>query len=215
MGLKKATKHAVRATPDFDAYASSPYAYTYKTIIYLCEVLDNRLESDKVFNMRVIGIEFFFLKSSSLFQSDDNSSLSRFILASFAFLGHFQSDSNLSRPETLEQTYQGRDELKGGRRSYRDVFTGKMQNHGGIPIGNNNTMQNLDSSKFKLQIDKLKEEVKRDCRTLLEVQRLGSFRMVLIFDSKDNMEEALQSPFLLNHFFEVRRWETQEVWKMR
>ncbi|MED6185291.1 hypothetical protein PIB30_055602 [Stylosanthes scabra] len=57
--------------------------------------------------MRVIGTEFLFPKSPSLLESDDNISLShRFILAHFAFLGHFQSDSNLSRPETLEQTYQ-------------------------------------------------------------------------------------------------------------
>ncbi|MED6146732.1 hypothetical protein PIB30_037356 [Stylosanthes scabra] len=58
--------------------------------------------------MRVVGIEFLFPKILSLLQSDDNSSLShRFILAPFAFLGHFQSDSNLSTPETLGQTYQG------------------------------------------------------------------------------------------------------------
>ncbi|MED6122243.1 hypothetical protein PIB30_037913, partial [Stylosanthes scabra] len=74
------------------------------TLIFGCEFL---IESDKVFNMRVVGIEFLFPKSPSLLQSDDNSSLSyRFILAPFAFLGHFQFDSNLSRPETLEQTYQ-------------------------------------------------------------------------------------------------------------
>ncbi|MED6131815.1 hypothetical protein PIB30_013297 [Stylosanthes scabra] len=53
--------------------------------------------------MRAVGIEFFFPKSPSLLQSDDYSSLShRFILAPFAFLGHFQSDSNLRRHETLE-----------------------------------------------------------------------------------------------------------------
>ncbi|MED6208562.1 hypothetical protein PIB30_046363 [Stylosanthes scabra] len=56
--------------------------------------------------MRVVGIEFLFPKSPSLLQSDDYSSLPhRFILAPFAFLGHFQSNSNLSRPETLEQTH--------------------------------------------------------------------------------------------------------------
>ncbi|MED6181258.1 hypothetical protein PIB30_017833 [Stylosanthes scabra] len=82
--------------------------------------------------MRVVGIEFLFPKSPSLLQSNDNSSVShRFILAPFAFLGHFQSDSNPSRPETLEQTHQGfiqwcqlnaiidqwkRDKMKGNRR---------------------------------------------------------------------------------------------------
>ncbi|MED6159132.1 hypothetical protein PIB30_039454 [Stylosanthes scabra] len=70
-------------------------------------VAKNHLESDKVFNMRVVGIEFLFPKSPSLLQSDDYSPFSYlFILAPFAFLGHFQSDCNLSRPETLEQTHQ-------------------------------------------------------------------------------------------------------------
>ncbi|MED6157510.1 hypothetical protein PIB30_023707 [Stylosanthes scabra] len=45
--------------------------------------------------MRVVGIEFLFPKSPSLLQYNDYSFLShRFILAPFAFLGHFQSDSN-------------------------------------------------------------------------------------------------------------------------
>ncbi|MED6222036.1 hypothetical protein PIB30_060629 [Stylosanthes scabra] len=57
--------------------------------------------------MRVVGIELFFPKSLSLLQSDDYSSLSPLlILAHSAFLGHFQSNSNLSIPETLEQSHQ-------------------------------------------------------------------------------------------------------------
>ncbi|MED6144588.1 hypothetical protein PIB30_017085 [Stylosanthes scabra] len=77
------------------------------TLIFGCEFLIESLRIDKVFNMRVVGIEFIFPKSIILLQSNDNSSLShRFILAPFALLSHFQSDSNLSRCETLEQTYQ-------------------------------------------------------------------------------------------------------------
>ncbi|MED6200576.1 hypothetical protein PIB30_086564 [Stylosanthes scabra] len=37
---RTATKRAVRATPDLDAYASSLYVYAYRTLIYCCEVLD-------------------------------------------------------------------------------------------------------------------------------------------------------------------------------
>ncbi|MED6163094.1 hypothetical protein PIB30_076617 [Stylosanthes scabra] len=60
--------------------------------------------------MKVVDIEFLFPKSPSLLQSDDYSSLSSLlILASFAFLGHFQSNFNISRPETLEQTHQAQD----------------------------------------------------------------------------------------------------------
>ncbi|MED6146398.1 hypothetical protein PIB30_034126 [Stylosanthes scabra] len=68
----------------------------------------NHLEPEEVFNMKVVDIEFFFPNSSSLLQSDDYSSLSSLlVLAPFAFHGHFQSNSNLSRPEILEQTNQG------------------------------------------------------------------------------------------------------------
>ncbi|MED6192909.1 hypothetical protein PIB30_014243 [Stylosanthes scabra] len=71
------------ATPDLDAYASSPDAYAYRTIIYRCETLD-------VSFPMALKPSHLDLYSPSLLQSDDNSSLShRFILAPFAFLGRF------------------------------------------------------------------------------------------------------------------------------
>ncbi|MED6137147.1 hypothetical protein PIB30_062228 [Stylosanthes scabra] len=94
-----------------DAYESSPYLYAYRIIIYRCEALDVIFPMElKPSHLDIYSssIEFLFPKSPSLLQSDHYRSFSYvFILAPFTFFGHFQSNSNLSRPETLEQTHQG------------------------------------------------------------------------------------------------------------
>ncbi|MED6143938.1 hypothetical protein PIB30_010602 [Stylosanthes scabra] len=44
----------------------------------------------------------------------------------------------------------------------------------------------------------------KDWDTLIEIKRLGTFKMVLTFDSVDNKKEALNSSLLLSYFGEVR-----------
>ncbi|MED6219894.1 hypothetical protein PIB30_040015, partial [Stylosanthes scabra] len=50
-----------------------------------------------------------------------------------------------------------------------------------------------------------------DQESLLEVKPMGCFKMVLTFDSLENKVEALNSPFLLNYFDEVRDWSENEA----
>ncbi|MED6172802.1 hypothetical protein PIB30_053298 [Stylosanthes scabra] len=38
---------------------------------------------------------------------------------------------------------------------------------------------------------------------MVDAKKLGECKMALIFDSEENMEEVLNSPFLLNHFIEM------------
>ncbi|MED6132390.1 hypothetical protein PIB30_018592 [Stylosanthes scabra] len=94
-------------------------------------------------------------------------------------------------------------------------------------------MQSLGDSKIYLQVDKsnfewldrtligetlnpynfqqLKKDVMRDWHTIEDVKMMGSMKMLLVFDSKQNMEEALGSSYLLNHFLDIRRWTKGEV----
>ncbi|MED6170332.1 hypothetical protein PIB30_029935 [Stylosanthes scabra] len=50
----------------------------------------------------------------------------------------------------------------------------------------------------------------KDWPTPMEVKTLGSYKLVLTFNSIENMEEAVQSAFLLNHFGKVRKWNEDE-----
>ncbi|MED6120175.1 hypothetical protein PIB30_018574 [Stylosanthes scabra] len=59
--------------------------------------------------------------------------------------------------------------------------------------------------------DTLKGTVMKDWHMIEEVRMMGSMKMLMIFDSKQNMEEALNSYFLLNHFLEVRIWTKHEA----
>ncbi|MED6226170.1 hypothetical protein PIB30_100873 [Stylosanthes scabra] len=50
----------------------------------------------------------------------------------------------------------------------------------------------------------------RDWCEITEVKLMGSLKAVITFDSKESMQVAEQSPFLLNHFIEVRQWSPEE-----
>ncbi|MED6209194.1 hypothetical protein PIB30_052401 [Stylosanthes scabra] len=54
-----------------------------------------------------------------------------------------------------------------------------------------------------------------DWDSLVEIKGLGSFKMVMIFDSVESKMEALRSQFLLNHFGEVREWNVGEANRSR
>ncbi|MED6115336.1 hypothetical protein PIB30_089470 [Stylosanthes scabra] len=50
----------------------------------------------------------------------------------------------------------------------------------------------------------------RDWCKITEVKMMGALKVVVTFDSRESMLMAEKSPFLLNHFIEVRRWSPGE-----
>ncbi|MED6111501.1 hypothetical protein PIB30_052831 [Stylosanthes scabra] len=55
----------------------------------------------------------------------------------------------------------------------------------------------------------------KDWHCLVEVKSIGSFNMVLTFDSMESKVEALLPPFLLNFFGEVRDWSENDANRSR
>ncbi|MED6218306.1 hypothetical protein PIB30_025538 [Stylosanthes scabra] len=51
----------------------------------------------------------------------------------------------------------------------------------------------------------------KDWHTIKEVRMLGLMKLLMVFDSEENMKEAYRSPFLLNHFLDVRKWTKGET----
>ncbi|MED6171537.1 hypothetical protein PIB30_041600 [Stylosanthes scabra] len=58
---------------------------------------------------------------------------------------------------------------------------------------------------------KLKEEILKEWDTAEEIKMLGSMKVLLVFNSKQSRDEALESEALIKHFLEVRRWIKLEV----
>ncbi|MED6155436.1 hypothetical protein PIB30_005287 [Stylosanthes scabra] len=124
------------------------------------------------------------------------------------------------------------------QRSYKDVLETGRKGVEMVEMNKENEMQTVGNSKIYLQsnndmlekLDRaivgdtlnpydftaLKETVMKDWHTIEEVKMLGSMKLLMIFDSIQNIEEALNSCFLLNHFLEVRRWTRHEAnWSRR
>ncbi|MED6187460.1 hypothetical protein PIB30_076651 [Stylosanthes scabra] len=57
-----------------------------------------------------------------------------------------------------------------------------------------------------MNFEEVKKAIMMDWHTLVGVRSMGTKMVVLTFDSVENMEEALRSPFLLNHLIDIRRW---------
>ncbi|MED6186974.1 hypothetical protein PIB30_071988, partial [Stylosanthes scabra] len=58
--------------------------------------------------------------------------------------------------------------------------------------------------------NELKEAVKRDWDSIVEIKKMGDTKILLTFDTEENLSVALHSPMLLNNFLEVRRWTCGE-----
>ncbi|MED6167901.1 hypothetical protein PIB30_007216 [Stylosanthes scabra] len=115
----------------------------------------------------------------------------------------------------------------------QDLDKGHHEN----PIVNLNTLENLGNSKLELQrddimtekmersligetmnpidFDNLKMKIYEGWKTITEIRRMGGYKLVMTFDSKENMEKALESPTLLTYFMELRRWGRFEVCRTR
>ncbi|MED6146519.1 hypothetical protein PIB30_035221 [Stylosanthes scabra] len=111
-------------------------------------------------------------------------------------------------------------------RSFKNVLLGKQEEDEHVenkeprlPIVKGNVDVNMleklqrsivRESTFPLNIEQMAPKLFSDWHTLMEVKILGSYKLVLTFDSIENMEEAVQSAFLLNHFGEIRKWNEDE-----
>ncbi|MED6182594.1 hypothetical protein PIB30_029952 [Stylosanthes scabra] len=61
-----------------------------------------------------------------------------------------------------------------------------------------------------IQVDEVRRAIMKDWCEVVEVKMLGSFKVLITFDSKECMETIANSSFLLNHFVEVRSWSPGE-----
>ncbi|MED6188354.1 hypothetical protein PIB30_085154 [Stylosanthes scabra] len=121
--------------------------------------------------------------------------------------------------------------------TYKDALEMGRQTVKVVDLNPGSKMQTLAESKIHLQSDyrlteilertlvgetlnpyeweALKRDVMRDWHTVVDVRMMGSMKMLITFDTKQNMEEALNSCFLLNQFLEVRRWTKDETNRLR
>ncbi|MED6205931.1 hypothetical protein PIB30_022215 [Stylosanthes scabra] len=122
-------------------------------------------------------------------------------------------------------------------RSYKDVLVQDLVTLEPTRAIGDSTMQSLGESKIKLMKDskvtevlqrcligeslelfdfpKLAESLKRDCQSIVRVKSLGSFKVVMEFETEQQMKEVLDSQLLLNHFMEIRKWSEGETNRTR
>ncbi|MED6131628.1 hypothetical protein PIB30_011479 [Stylosanthes scabra] len=62
-----------------------------------------------------------------------------------------------------------------------------------------------------MDYDNKSRVVLKEWHTMTDAKMMGSHKMLMTFDSMENMMEAERSPAMLNHFMEVRRWTPQEA----
>ncbi|MED6216983.1 hypothetical protein PIB30_013197 [Stylosanthes scabra] len=127
-----------------------------------------------------------------------------------------------------------------GERSFRDVVLNKKGNDAS-PVGNDaSTMiredrgiQILGNSKLVLKADEnlkkmlnrslvgellkprrfeeLREGVTKECKDMVDMKMMGSWKVIMVFNSVEAMVEAEQSTPLRNQFMDVRRWSPGET----
>ncbi|MED6171975.1 hypothetical protein PIB30_045838 [Stylosanthes scabra] len=120
-----------------------------------------------------------------------------------------------------------------GERTYRDVVLNKNGDHGCFKIRDDNAIRTMGNSKLVLEADEtkkeitsrslvgevtkprkfeeLRQEVMEDWQTMVDMKMMGAWKVIMRFDSVENMVEAEKAPHLLNQFLEVRRWTTGEA----
>ncbi|MED6218077.1 hypothetical protein PIB30_023612 [Stylosanthes scabra] len=132
-----------------------------------------------------------------------------------------------------------RDERKGDDgfgRTFKDVLLNRNRENDVHILRDDNVLQSFGRSTMELEVDEalsdtlnrslegdllnpmiyqLKTAVLKDWHTMVDLKMMGSRKAVMIFDTAENMMEAEQSPYLLNHFIEVRRWTLKEANRSR
>ena len=73
----------------------------------------------------------------------------------------------------------------------------------------------IGESLFPVDIETMSEKLYRDRFTMVDVKQMGAYKTVMTFETKNDMEEALASDYLLNHFEEVRKWSMEECSQTR
>ncbi|MED6167585.1 hypothetical protein PIB30_004397 [Stylosanthes scabra] len=69
----------------------------------------------------------------------------------------------------------------------------------------------IDESSFLLDLEDLRENLFHDWDALREVKGIGRFKALMVFESVESRDEAMQSYFLLNRFAEVRECQVQDM----
>ncbi|MED6157585.1 hypothetical protein PIB30_024590 [Stylosanthes scabra] len=125
----------------------------------------------------------------------------------------------------------------GKGRTFKDVLLNKNIENNVHNLRDDNVVQMFGKSRVELEADEVLNErlsrslvgetinpmrfqelrtaVMKDWHTMVDMKMMGSWKAVMTFDSLENMIEAEQSPYLLNHFMEVRRWTLREVNRSR
>ncbi|MED6106000.1 hypothetical protein PIB30_000786 [Stylosanthes scabra] len=73
----------------------------------------------------------------------------------------------------------------------------------------------IGESPNPVNFGELQQVVRQDCGTLEEVKLLGSMKMMMVFDTIQNLEATLEANILAKHFLEVRRWSCAEANRTR
>ncbi|MED6207800.1 hypothetical protein PIB30_038993 [Stylosanthes scabra] len=62
-----------------------------------------------------------------------------------------------------------------------------------------------------INVESLLQEVKSDCNCLEEVRMPGAMKVMMVFDSTQNMDKMMESNTLAKHFLEIRKWTSGEA----
>ncbi|MED6156823.1 hypothetical protein PIB30_017983 [Stylosanthes scabra] len=125
----------------------------------------------------------------------------------------------------------------GRKRSYSEAVKGDDTNKGVWKLRDDNSIHDLTSSKVMLGVDeKMVEKLQRslvgesfnpihfeaameDIRkvwpNVVELNMMGSRKMVMVFETAQNIEEVEITQELRNHFTEIRKWSPSDVVESR
>ena len=67
----------------------------------------------------------------------------------------------------------------------------------------------IGESIFPVNMEIMEERLRRDWYTIIDVKPMGAYKTLITFETKEDMEDALGSDFLLNYFKEIRRWSEE------
>ncbi|MED6138501.1 hypothetical protein PIB30_074801 [Stylosanthes scabra] len=128
-------------------------------------------------------------------------------------------------------------EMERQRRSYMDILVNGPEEKGGRSGMGGEEMQTLGNSKIYLEgnnekkammekgligdtlnsycFREMERKLKAEWQTLETVKILGDMKILMIFNSKENMEEAMGSEKMKSYFLDTRRWRPGEANRTR
>ena len=73
----------------------------------------------------------------------------------------------------------------------------------------------IGESIFPVNIEVMEERLRRDWYTIVDVKPMGAYKTLITFETKEDVEDALGSDFLLNYFEGIRRCSEDEFCQTR